>query len=140
MRDAQSVHRGDQLPPEAWYAVAAILHALQFACWPLLCSFIPLQPIGCIADLANITLSDSEGAVSRLSQLIKYRTVSESQGNTHTRQPENFRLAREYLQRSYPFVWKQLNVETVRGACTCLLHKESPPTRLPWHRWQNTAC
>lgn len=76
------------------------------------------------ADFANLTLSDSEGAVSRLSQLIKYRTVSDSREDTHTQHPEQLRLAREHLQRSYPSIWKHLNVETVRQACNFLLNRE----------------
>ncbi|KAL3142393.1 hypothetical protein ABBQ38_002728 [Trebouxia sp. C0009 RCD-2024] len=64
--------------------------------------------------LANITLSHSEDAVSRLSQLIKHRTVSDSQSaESHARHPEQLRLAREHLQKSYPSIWKHLTVETV---------------------------
>lgn len=60
--------------------------------------FKPYMPVGCITDLANITLSDSDGAVTRLSQLIQYRTVSDSQeAGSHARHPEQLRLAREHL-------------------------------------------
>lgn len=124
--DTQSVqHWFDHLADTAWYAVVVFLHATIASClWHVVClwsfpDFCLVDRPHCAAhaDLANITLADSEGAVSRLSQMIKYQTVSDSREDTHTEHPEQLRLAREHLQRSYPAIWKQLNVETVRQAC-----------------------
>lgn len=62
--------------------------------------------------------------MSRLSQFIKCRTVSDSQrAENHARHPEQLRLAREHLQKSYPSIWKHLTAETVSQAWIGLLHQ-----------------
>lgn len=59
-------------------------------------------------------LTDTDGAVTRLSQLIKLRTVSDSQADGHIRQPDQFHLAHKHLKASYPEIYKHMTVETVK--------------------------
>jgi len=70
-------------------------------------------------DAVAITLSDEKGAVDRLVNLLKFRTASNSDmQESHAQDPEQFRLAHKHLHKSYPSVWKQLNVEVVWNLCT----------------------
>lgn len=65
-------------------------------------------------EFVNITLSDSEGAVFKLTQFLKLRTVSDAQmQESHAQDPEQFHLAHVLLQKAYSSVWRYLDVEKV---------------------------
>ena len=65
-------------------------------------------------DAVDIALSDGKGAVDRLANFLKFRTISNSgMHESHAQDPEQFRLAHRHLHQSYSSVWKQLNVEVV---------------------------
>ena len=67
-----------------------------------------------LPDAVDIALSDGKGAVDRLVNLLKFRTISNSgMQESHAQDPEQFRLAHKHLHRAYSSVWKQLNVEVV---------------------------
>ena len=66
--------------------------------------------------VAHINIVSPEKAVSRLSRLIKLRTVSDSKSPNHAREPDQFQLAHQHLEQCYPEVWAQLSVETVKLA------------------------
>lgn len=67
-----------------------------------------------LSDAVDIALSDGKGAVDRLVNLLKFRTISNSgMQESHAQDPEQFRLAHKHLHRSYSSVWKQLNIEVV---------------------------
>ena len=79
--------------------------------------------MACRAELVNITLSDSVKAVDALAQLLKFRTVSKSEAQeSHVLDPSQFKLAHDHLRKSYPLVWKHLNVETVSTRCMHAQH------------------
>lgn len=66
------------------------------------------------SDFVNIPLSDSEGAVLKLVQFLKLRTVSNAQmQESHAQDPEQFHLAHLLLQKVFSSVWKYLDVEKV---------------------------
>ena len=65
-------------------------------------------------DAVHIALSDENGAVERLVNFLKFRTISNSgMQESHAQDPEQFRLAHKHLHQSYSSVWKQLNIEVV---------------------------
>ncbi len=67
-------------------------------------------------DAVDIALSDENGAVDRLVNFLKFRTISNSgMQESHAQDPEQFRLAHKHLHQSYSSVWKQLSVEVVCG-------------------------
>ncbi|DBA81464.1 TPA: hypothetical protein ACH3X1_007247 [Trebouxia sp. C0004] len=72
------------------------------------------KDLGAQYDAVNIALSDDKGAIDRLVNFLKFRTVSNSDMlQSHAQNPEQFRLAHKHLHQSYPSVWKQLNVEVI---------------------------
>ena len=64
--------------------------------------------------LSTVSLNRSQGASERLSQFIKYKTVSNPDTASHALDKEQFIKAHKFLQRSYPSVYKQLKAEKVR--------------------------
>lgn len=102
------------------------------------------------SEFVNITLSDSEGAVFKLTQFLKLRTVSDAQmQESHAQDPEQFHLAHVLLQKAYSSVWRYLDVEKVchigcmRDDLTaCWSAFKQPPchTTCSPHRLQSTVC
>ena len=83
---------------------------------------LPITNVCAVAS-ASVRPTDPEGAILRLSHLLKLRTVSDPQADRHVRHPEEFSRAHKHLEASYPDVWRHMAVETVNSipsskACT----------------------
>ncbi|KAK9806375.1 hypothetical protein WJX72_012122 [[Myrmecia] bisecta] len=70
-------------------------------------------------------------AAEQLAGLLQLRTVSNAQAEKHVNDPQALVNAHGYLKKTFPLVWKRLDVETVGDLSLLLRWKGSDPSLQP---------